>query len=112
MTQTVDSEVEAGAFAGLLASIHAELAAFDSGDAERIEAATAVKLAALDTVRGEAAAGFPPTQAEIETARRLNDKAQVRATKLAAGVGRQLARLTGSPPYEAALCYGPDGRIQ
>lgn len=102
---------EPGAFAGLLAAIHAELAALDSGDPGSIEDATAAKLAALERVRGEATAGFPPARADIEAARRLNDRSQARATRLAAGVARQLARLAGVPVAADALCYGPDGRL-
>jgi hypothetical protein len=101
---------DAGSFGSLMAAIRAELAAFDGGDPQQIEAATTAKLTALDMVQAEAIAGFPPARTQIEAARGLNNLAQRRAMKLAASVDRRLARLRRTSPRGEALCYGPDGR--
>ena len=91
-------------------AIHAELAAFDSGEAGRIEAATGAKLAALAAVDAEVAAGYPPARASVEEARRLNDVAAARAARLVAEIDRQMAQLAAAAGRAVPLCYGADGR--
>ncbi len=91
----------------LLAAMHAELAALDSGEAARIETATADKLVALGAL-AESAALAPPERSTLEALRSLNRVAETRTRTLLRGVERRLAALRPGGP---ALCYGPDGRL-
>lgn len=94
-----------GTGAALLAALHAELAALDSGEAGAIEAATAGKQAALDAARAE-----PPSLELLREAQALNTIAAARVNMLRAGVARQLANLAEAAGRPAGLCYRADGR--
>lgn len=83
-----------------------ELEALDSGEASRIEAATAAKTAALDHVRR----GGTVPLAQLAEARALNALAASRINVMMAGVERRLAALAGASGRGGALCYGRDGR--
>lgn len=97
-------------FVWLIDAIRGELAALDSEDAERIEAATAAKLAALDAVKSDIAAGAPPQKALLAEARDLNAEAALRARAKILNVERRLAAVSTAAGRPAALVYGRDGR--
>ncbi|WP_419813786.1 hypothetical protein [Glacieibacterium sp.] len=90
-------------FEVLLAAMRDELDALDSDDAVRIEAATALKLAALGTT-------VAPTPDELHAAQALNALASARTSTLIAGVTRRLAALATAAGRPAALTYGRNGR--
>lgn len=102
--------VPGNSFIRLIDAIRGELAALDSEDAERIEAATAVKLAALDAVKSDIAAGAPPQKALLAQARDLNAEAALRARAKILNVERRLAAVSTAAGRPAALVYGRDGR--
>lgn len=96
----------AEAFDTLLAAMHDELDALDSGDATVIGAATAAKLAALTAARSA-----PPVAVKhLYEASALNALAATRVNMLMAGVDRRLAALTAADGRGGGLCYGRDGR--
>lgn len=90
----------------LMAALLDELAALDSGSAERIEAATATKLDALCAVRD----GPPLAAADLEQAAALNALAYARTRALLAGVDRRLRTLAAAAGRPPGLTYGRDGR--
>jgi hypothetical protein len=92
--------------ARLMATLHDELAALDSEDAARIEAATGAKLAALHAVRDSP----PLSAADLEQAAALNALAAARTRTLMAGVDRRLRALSAAAGRPAGLTYGRDGR--
>lgn len=96
----------AEAFDTLLAAMRDELAALDSGDAATIEAATAVKLAALDATRR----ATPAPVSRLHEASALNALAATRVNMLMAGIDRRLAALTAADGRASGLCYGRNGR--
>ncbi len=104
----------ADSFTGLVAAIEAELAALAAEDAPAIEAATAVKLAALQAVHSDIAAGAEPDRALLEQARDLNAQAMLRARAKMLTVERRLAAVTAvagtAAGRPAALVYGRNGR--
>ena len=93
-------------FDALLSAMRAELDALDGDDAGTIQAATLVKLAALDAAR---TAPVPPRDV-LDTARSLNALASARVNMLLAGIERRLAALTASAGVQPPLCYGRNGR--
>lgn len=97
-------------FVGLIDAIRAELAALDSEDAPRIEAATADKLLALEAVKADIAGEAPPEKALLAEARDLNAEAMLRARAKILGVERRLAEISTVAGRPAALVYGRDGR--
>ena len=94
----------------LTAAIRAELAALAAEDVEAIEAATADKLAALQAVHADVAAGNPPPRALIEAARDLNAEAMLRARAKLVTVEKRLAKVQAIAGKPAPLTYGRDGR--
>lgn len=90
----------------LMAALHDELAALETGDAEQIEAATRAKLAALHAARG----GSPLSAADLEQAAALNARAAARTRTLMAGVDRRLRALSAAAGRPPGLTYGRDGR--
>ena len=97
-------------FVQLIDAIRAEIAALDSEDAERIETATADKLAALHSVEADIAGGTPPERELLATARDLNAQAALRARAKMLTVERRLASVSVAAGRPAALVYGRDGR--
>lgn len=97
-------------FARLIDAIRAEIAALEAEDAERIEAATAGKLAALQAVAADVAGGVPPRKDLLATARDLNAEAALRARAKMLGVERRLAAVSVVAGRPAALVYGRNGR--
>lgn len=108
----VDAALSDGgnSFVRLIDSIRAELAALDAEDAAAIETATAVKLAALEAVKADIAAGAPPQKALLGEARDLNAEAALRARAKLVTVERRLAAVSTAAGKPAALVYGRDGR--
>ncbi len=96
--------------AALVAAIRAELAALAAEDAPAIEAATAAKIAALQSVAAAVAQGVTPPRALLEEARDLNAEAALRARAKIIGIERQLGVLSDRAGRPAALVYGRDGR--
>ncbi len=97
-------------FTALVTAIRDELAALEAEDAGAIEAATATKIAALQAVSADLAAGAPVARALLEQARDLNAEAAQKARAKLSSVERRLeavAVVAGRPP---ALCYGRNGR--
>lgn len=103
-------ELAGTSLARLIEAIRAELAALETEDADAIEAATAVKLAALQAVQAEVDAGRPPERAGLEQAATLNAEAALRARAKIVGVERRLAGIAGLAGRPPALVYGRDGR--
>lgn len=97
-------------FTRLVAAIRLELAALDAEDAASIEAATANKLAALEAVKADIAAGAPPERALLEQARELNAEAALRARAKMLTVEKRLASVSAVAGKPAALTYGRNGR--
>lgn len=94
----------------LIEAIRAEIAALDSEDAEAVETATAVKLAALKAVQDDIAGGVPPQRALLVEARSLNAEAALRARAKLVSVERRLGNLTAAVGRPPSLTYGRDGR--
>ena len=94
----------------LIDAIRSELAALEAEDAARIETATAHKLAALQAVQAEIAAGSRPPRALLVEARDLNAEAALRARAKIVTVGKRLAAVSAVAGRPAALVYGRDGR--
>lgn len=90
----------------LMSALLDELAALDGENAERIEAATAAKLAALCIVRD----GPPLAPTELEQTAALNALAYTRTRVLLAGVDRRLRTLVEAVGRPSGLTYGRDGR--
>ena len=101
---------EGNSFVRLIDAIRGELAALDAEDAGGIEAATSVKLAALQAVQDEMAAGVPPQRALLDEARALNAEAALRARAKILTVEKRLAAISAVAGRPAALVYGRDGR--
>ena len=109
----------ANSFVRLIDAIRAELSALDGEDAAGIEAATATKLAALQAVQADIAAGAPPQKALLEQARELPtgcsatdqrcDLVRREAAEVVT-VDRRLAAVSAAAGRPAALVYGRDGR--
>ena len=93
-------------FALLMAALHDELAALDSENADRIEAATAAKLDALRAVRDDPR----PPRGDLEAAAALNSLAAARNRTLMTGVVRRLRALAAAAGRPPSLTYGRDGR--
>ncbi len=93
-------------FARLMAALEDELAALDTGDADKIEAATGAKLGALLAVRDEP----PPPRADLEAAAALNARVHDRTRALLVGVDRRLRSLAAAAGRPQGLTYGRDGR--
>ncbi|KPF71750.1 hypothetical protein IP88_10550 [alpha proteobacterium AAP81b] len=105
-----DDFAAATSFARLVDAIRRELAALDTEDPERIEAATAAKLTAMAAVNADVAAGVAPDRALLETARDLNAEAALRAKGKLLGVERRLGSLSALAGRPAPLVYGRNGR--
>lgn len=97
-------------FARLVVAIRAEIAALESEDAARIEAATAAKVTALAGVEADIAAGTPPDRALLEMARDLNAEAALRARGKQMAVERRLQLVSAAAGRPPPLVYGRDGR--
>ncbi len=93
-------------FALVMAALHDELAALNSGDAGAIEAATGAKLHALRAARDAPL----PTRADLEAAHALNALAEARTRTLMTGVDRRLRSLAAAAGRGGGLTYGRDGR--
>lgn len=100
----------ANSFVRLVDAIRTELAALEAEDADRIEAATAEKLAALQAVQSDIAGGAAPQRDLLEEARALNAEAALRARAKIIGVEKRLGAVTAAAGRPAALVYGRDGR--
>lgn len=106
-----DSDTAGGnSVAVLIDAIRAEMAALEAEDAERIEAATADKLAALERVRVDIAGGMQAPRELLVQARDLNAEAALRARAKILGVERRLAAVSAVAGRPAALTYGRNGR--
>ena len=94
------------ALVAMIEALHAEIAALKASDAAALEAATAAKLAAIDTVAlydGEApSAEVKELAAE---AQRLNETCRIYVNLMAANVRRRLQLLSG----QAVPAYRPGG---
>ncbi len=101
---------DATSFARLVVAIRAEIAALESEDAARIEAATAAKVTALAGVEADIAAGTPPDRALLEMARDLNAEAALRARGKQIAVERRLRQVSAAAGRPPPLVYGRDGR--
>ncbi|MES2441668.1 MAG: flagellar protein FlgN [Pseudomonadota bacterium] len=90
------------ALIGVIEALHAEIAALKSNDVAALEAATRVKLTAIDAA---AAHDGEPTNAEIRElageAHRLNETCRIYVNLMAANVRRRLQDLSGvgAMPY-------------
>jgi hypothetical protein len=89
----------------VIESLHAEIAALKANDVAALEAATAAKLSAIDTVAlydGEAPG--PEVKALAAEAQRLNEACRIYVNLMAANVRRRLQLLSGqaAPSYKAA----------
>lgn len=90
----------------VIEALHAEIAALKTSDVAALERATAVKLAALDTVAlhdGEAPG--PEVRELAAEAHRLNETCRIYVNLMAANVRRRLQLLSG----QAAPAYKPMG---
>lgn len=105
-----ETGADATSFARLVAAIRAEIAALDSEDAARIEAATAAKVTALADVQADVDAGTAPDREALLLARDLNAEAALRARGKLITVEKRLANLAGVAGRPAPLVYGLDGR--
>ncbi len=101
---------DATSFARLVVAIRAEIAALESEDAARIEAATSDKVTALARVEADIAAGTPPDRALLEQARDLNAEAALRARGKQIAVEKRLALVSTAAGRPAPLVYGRNGR--
>jgi hypothetical protein len=101
---------DATSFARLVGAIRAEIAALESEDAARIEAATAAKVSALARVEADIAAGTPADRALLEAARDLNAEAALRARGKQIAVERRLQLVSAAAGRPAPLVYGRNGR--
>ena len=105
-----DAAVDTENLERLNAAIRAEMAALAAEDVAAIEAATAVKLAALRAVHADVAAGQLPPRALLEEARDLNSEAALRARAKMISVEKRLAQVSSQAGRPPALIYGRDGR--
>jgi hypothetical protein len=101
---------DGNSFVRLIDALRAELAALDAEDAEAIENATADKLAALQAVQDDMAAGSPPQRALLQEAQALNAEAALRARAKIITVEKRLAAVSSVAGKPAALVYGRNGR--
>jgi hypothetical protein len=106
----LEADASSQGVARLIAAIRAELVALESEDAEAIETATATKLAALQAVQAEVAAGAKPRRALLEEAQTLNAEAALRARAKIVTVEKRLAAVSNLAGRPASLVYGRDGR--
>jgi hypothetical protein len=97
-------------FVRLIGAIRAELAAFEAEDGEAIENATADKLAALQAVADEMAAGARPQRALLDEARALNAEAAIRARAKIPTMEKRLAAVSNLAGKPATLVYRRNGR--
>lgn len=101
---------DGNSFVRLIDALRAELAALDAEDAEAIENATADKLAALQAVQDDMAAGSPPQRLLLQEAQALNAEAALRARAKIISVEKRLAAVSNLAGKPAALVYGRNGR--
>jgi hypothetical protein len=101
---------DGNSFVRLIDALRAELAALEAEDAAAIEAATADKLAALQAVQDDMAAGSPPQRALLQEAQALNAEAALRARAKIISVEKRLAAVSSVAGKPAALVYGRNGR--
>jgi hypothetical protein len=101
---------DGNSFVRLIDALRAELAALEAEDAAAIEAATADKLAALQAVQDDMAAGSPPQRALLQEAQALNAEAALRARAKIISVEKRLAAVSSAAGKPAALVYGRNGR--
>jgi hypothetical protein len=101
---------DGNSFVRLIDAIRAELVALEAEDPEAIETATADKLAALQAVQDDMAAGAPPQRALLQEAQALNAEAALRARAKIITVEKRLAAVSSVAGKPAALVYGRDGR--
>jgi hypothetical protein len=101
---------DGNSFVRLIDSLRAELAALEAEDPEAIEAATADKLAALQAVQDDMAAGSLPQRALLQEAQALNAEAALRARAKIISVEKRLAAVSSAAGKPAALVYGRNGR--
>jgi ketosteroid isomerase-like protein len=101
---------DGNSFVRLIDALRAELAALEAEDAEAIENATADKLAALQAVQDDMAAGSPPQRALLQEAQALNAEAALRARAKIISVEKRLAAVSSAAGKPAALVYGRNGR--
>jgi hypothetical protein len=101
---------DGNSFVRLIDALRAELAALEAEDPEAIEAATADKLAALQAVQDDMAAGSPPQRALLQEAQALNAEAALRARAKIISVEKRLAAVSSAAGKPAALVYGRNGR--
>lgn len=93
----------------LAQAIEAEIAALDRDDLDALAAATAAKLALIESIRA-ATPAEPAPAALVEEVRALNREAGRRINLARAAVERRLARISALRGAQPALTYGPDGR--
>lgn len=89
--------------------LHAEIAALKANDVAALEAATAAKLAGIETLAAndDDAPTDPELRALAEEANRLNETARIYVNLMAANVRRRLQMLAG----EAGQAWRPAGQV-